>query len=68
MVSTITDIFNKFDLVVSNSIDFKELKGFFEVIGKAPPKDDADFKATITSRFNSYEGSLTLRGFKEWWK
>lgn len=65
--SAITDIFNKFDLVVSHSIDFKEFKGFVDIIGK-PLKDEAEFKATVTSRFNSYEDALTLKGFKDWWK
>lgn len=37
--STISDIFNKFDLVVNNTIDFKEFKGFTEIIGIAL-KDD----------------------------
>jgi hypothetical protein len=65
--STISDIFNKFDLVVNNTIDFKEFKGFTEIIGIAL-KDEAEFKNTILARFNSHEGALTLRGFKDWWK
>jgi hypothetical protein len=32
--STVADIFRKFDLVISNTIDFKEFKGFYEIIGK----------------------------------
>ena len=40
--STITDIFNKFDLVVSHSIDFKEFKGLLEILGK-PLKDEKAF-------------------------
>lgn len=32
--STITDIFKKFDLVISNTIDYKEFVGLYEIIGK----------------------------------
>ena len=66
-LSTITDIFNKFDLVISNSIDFKEFKGFMEIIGKSI-KDEVEWKTTITGKFNSYEDALTLKGFKDWWR
>jgi len=65
--STIADIFNKFDLVVNRTIDFKEFKGFGEIIG-IPIKDDLEFKNTILSKYNSHEGALTLRGFRDWWK
>ena len=33
-ISTIEDIFRKFDLVISNSIDFKEFKALCDIIGK----------------------------------
>jgi len=33
-ISTICDIFRKFDLIISNTIDFTEFKGFFDIIGK----------------------------------
>lgn len=33
-LSTIDDIFRKFDLVISNSIDFKEFKGVYDIIGR----------------------------------
>jgi hypothetical protein len=31
--STLADIFRKFDLVVSNTIDFKEFKAFLDIVG-----------------------------------
>ncbi len=41
LAATITDIFNKFDLVISHSIDFKEFKAFLDIIGsKLLLKDD----------------------------
>jgi len=55
-------------LVISNTIDFKEFRGFLEIIGKPLPRDELDFKNTISSKYNNFEGGLTLRGFKEWWK
>jgi hypothetical protein len=33
-LSTIADIFRKFDLVISNTIDFKEFKALYDIIGK----------------------------------
>ncbi len=70
LAATITDIFNKFDLVISHSIDFKEFKAFLDIIGsKLLLKDDIQFKEHITSKYNSSpDGGLTLRGFKDWWK
>ena len=44
--STIVDIFNKFDLVINNAIDFEEFKGFSECIGQ-PIKTEKDFKEQI---------------------
>lgn len=66
-VATITDIFSKFDLLGTQTVDFKEFKGFLEIFGKTL-KDENDFKATILAKFNSYEGAITLRGFRDWWK
>ena len=65
--ATIADIFKKFDLVVNNTIDFKEFKGFTDILG-LPLKDDNEFKNNIIGKFNSYAGALTLNGFKDWWK
>lgn len=65
--SAIEDIFKKFDLVVSHTIDFKEWKGFLEIIGKSSG-NEADFKTNILGKFTSFEDGLTMRGFKEWWR
>jgi len=40
--STIKDIFRKFDLVISNTIDYKEFKALYEIIGKKI--SEAEFK------------------------
>lgn len=32
--STLNDIFTKFDLMISNTIDFKEFSGFLNIIGR----------------------------------
>lgn len=65
--STIQDIFNKFDLVISQTIDFKEFKGLCDILGK-PLLEEPQFKAQILAKYNSVENGLTLRGFREWWK
>jgi hypothetical protein len=66
--ATVNDIFNKFDLVINNAIDFKEFKGFSEMIGK-PIGDEMAFKDQILAKFNSHpEKGLTLKGFKDYWK
>lgn len=65
--STINEIFQKFDLIMCNTIDFKEFKGFLEIIGKKL-NNEKEFKDTILSKYNSYKDSLTSKGFAEWWK
>jgi len=65
--STITDIFNKFDLVGHHTIDFGEFKGFLEIIGMTV-RNVKEFKETILSKYCSNEEGITLRGFKEWWR
>lgn len=61
--ATIKDIFNKFDLVINNLIEFKEFKGFLEVIGQTI-KDETAFKEQVLDKYNSTDAGLTLKGFK----
>lgn len=42
--STLIDIFKKFDLVITNSIDFKEFNDFMTVIGKQKVASELEFK------------------------
>jgi len=42
-VSTLRDIFNKFDTIRNNLIDWKEFRGFLEIIGKSV-KDEIEFR------------------------
>lgn len=63
-LSTIDDIFRKFDLVISNSIDYKEFVGLFEIIGKKIT--ELEFKSSILGKYCSYNNELTLQGFREW--
>ena len=65
--ATLGDIFNKFDLVISNSIDMKEFKGFLEILGKTV-KNELEWKANYCAKFNSFEDAMTAKGFREWWK
>mmetsp|Transcript_3680 Transcript_3680/g.3608 ORF Transcript_3680/g.3608 Transcript_3680/m.3608 type:complete len:416 (-) Transcript_3680:276-1523(-) len=62
--STIADIFKKFDLVISNTIDFKEFLGFFEILGLKIT--EPEFQSNILGKYCSYQGALTLKGFTDW--
>jgi hypothetical protein len=63
--STVHDIFRKFDLVISNTVDFKEFKGFFDIIGKKL-QTELEFNQ-ILSQYSSNNGGLTITGFTDWW-
>lgn len=66
--STIQDIFNKFDLVINNAIDYNEFKGFSDCIGQ-PLKDEKEFEEEILAKYTSEPGQgLTLSGFKDFWR
>jgi len=67
-ISTIKDIFNKFDLNGNCAIELTEWKGFMEIIGQPQPKDMLDYKNTVMARFCSCAEGVTLRGFVDWWK
>ena len=70
-VSTIADIFNKFDLEGANFIELKEFRGLLEVIGKGANggiRDENEWRNGYLGKFNHYENGITLRGFKEWWR
>ena len=62
--STLEDIFKKFDLVISNSLDYKEFVGFYEIIGKKIT--EIDFNAQILNKYCAYKGELTKKGFIDW--
>jgi len=64
--STVTDIFKKFDLVISNTIDFKEFSQFCAIIGLK--MTEPEFKSGVLARYCSSEGGITLRGFKNWFR
>lgn len=66
--STLVDIFKKFDLIITSSLDFKEFNDFLTVIGKQKLPSELEFKNQILSKFTSDERVITLQGFKEWWK
>jgi hypothetical protein len=62
--SSVADIFRKFDLVISHTIDYKEFKGFCDIIGKKIT--EIEFKNNILANYNSSEDGITLKGFTEW--
>lgn len=64
MRATIEDIFRKFDLVISNTIDYKEFLGLYEIIGKKI--SEKEFKSNIVGNYISRNGELTMKGFRDW--
>jgi hypothetical protein len=56
-ISTLIDIFKKFDLVISNSIDFKEFKALFEIIGKKIT--EIEYNTQIVPKYSSLDSALT---------
>lgn len=62
--STIGDIFRKFDLVISNTIDFKEFKALYDIIGKKIT--ELEYQTQIIGKYNSFENSVTQKGFTDW--
>ena len=55
--STVIDIFKKFDLVISNTIDFKEFKALYDIIGKKIT--EIEYNAQILNRYNTFENAIT---------
>ena len=64
--STISEIFKKFDLIITRTLDFKEFQDFLKVIG-APALSEPQFKDEVLKKFNATKTGLTALGFKEWW-
>ena len=62
--STLIDIFKKFDLIITNTIDFKEFTGFYEILGKKIT--EPEFKSQILEKYCCYNDGLTMKGFMDW--
>ena len=62
--STIHDIFRKFDLVISNTIDFKEFKGLQEILGRKIT--ELEFKNEILGKYTTINNGITIDGFTDW--
>lgn len=61
-ISTIKDIFKKFDLLLNRKIGFNEFKGFWECI-KRETIDEKYFKEEILGHYQSHEEAITEKGF-----
>ncbi len=59
--STIKDIFNKFDLLLTRKLSYNEFKGFWECI-KNSSISQSEFE-NFLDKFASYEKGLTEKGF-----
>ena len=76
--TTVTDIFNKFDIHNRKELGWTEFKSFCDVIGRKIA--EADFRLRTLTRFQNTvqlygsedlsegpKGGITLDGFKRWW-
>jgi hypothetical protein len=61
-VSTIKDIFKKFDLLLNRKLGNNEFKGFWECI-KNTSISQNEFESSILSRFTNYDKGITEKGF-----
>lgn len=64
--STISDIFKKFDLVITGTLDHKEFSDFLKVIGE-PSINEIQYMDQVLAKCNSTTSGMTALGFKEWW-
>lgn len=61
-VSTIKDIFKKFDLLLNRKLGYNEFKGFWECI-KNTSISQNEFEKNILSNFSNYDKGVTEKGF-----
>ena len=64
--STVDDIFKKFDLVITNTMDFKEFQQLSTIIGLKTT--DIEFKNNILPNYCCSNSGLTKRGFRAWFR
>jgi hypothetical protein len=61
-ITTIKDIFKKFDLLLTRKLGYNEFKGFWECI-KNTSISQSEFENFILDKFAKYEDGLTEKGF-----
>lgn len=66
VLSTIKDVFRKYDLLLTNELTFVEFKGFYECINKTI--NQQEFESQILNNYSSSQKGLTLAGFIEFFK
>ena len=67
-ISTVKDIFKKFDILLNKSLSFREFKQFLECVKSDLANFDENEFKNILAQFQSYNGSITENGFVEFWK
>lgn len=50
--------------MVSNTIDFKEFKAVYEILGKKIT--ELEYNNQILNKYNNFEKALTQKGFTDW--
>lgn len=66
VLSTVVDIFRKYDMLLTRELSFVEFKGFFECLNKTITQQD--FEREILNNYPSTQRGLTLAGFIEFFK
>lgn len=66
VLSTIKDVFRKYDLLLTNELTFVEFKGFYECINKTI--NQPEFESNILNNYSSSQKGLTVAGFIEFFK
>ena len=67
-ISTVKDIFKKFDILLNKCLGFREFKQFLECVKSDVANFDENEFKNILAQFQSYNGNITENGFVEFWK
>ncbi len=61
-ISTLKDIFKKFDLLLNRKLSYQEFKGFHECINTSTITEK-EFEENVLNKYQSFDGGLTEKGF-----
>jgi hypothetical protein len=61
-ISTLKDIFKKFDMLLNRELKYNEFRGFWECVTGSSISND-EFKAKILDKYNSSGTGITEKGF-----
>jgi hypothetical protein len=67
-ITTIKDIFKKFDILLNRYLGYKEFKGFWECVHNDKTINEKYFNNNILSKYQSYLNGITEKGFIEFFE